>query len=82
MNVLFIHTFYYPTFEESVRLENIQREISGWRAELYREWQLRKFTQGEMYLSKQRFHQGIRAQWRIYSSSCYVKSTNLLEFKG
>lgn len=66
MNVLFINTGYLPTHEEWVRLENIQREISGWRAELAREWQLKRFTQGEIYLSKQRFHNGIRDHWKVY----------------
>lgn len=66
MNVLFIHTFYYPTFEESIRLENIQKEISGWRAELLRECQLKRFTSGEIYLSKMNFHNGIRKHWRVY----------------
>lgn len=64
--VLFINTLYLPTHEEWIRLENIQREISGWRAELAREWQLKRFTQGEIYLSKQRFHHGIRDNWKIY----------------
>lgn len=65
-NVLFLNTLYYPTFEESVRLHNIQLEISGWRAELAREWQLKRFTKGEMYLSKMRFHNGIRDNWKVY----------------
>ena len=64
--VLFLTTFYYPTIQELERLENIQREISGWRAELAREWQLKRFTPGEIYLSKMRFHKGIRQHWRIY----------------
>ena len=66
MSVLFINTGYLPTHDEWVRLENIQREIAGWRAELAREWQLKKFTPGEIYLSKQRFHTGIRDNWRIF----------------
>ena len=66
MNVLFLNTGYLPTHEEWVRLENVQREIAGWRAELYREWQLKKFTPGERYLSKQRFHNGVREHWKIY----------------
>lgn len=66
MNVLFINTGYLPTHEEWVRLENIQREIAGWRAELAREWQLKRFTPGERYLSKLRFHSGIRENWKVY----------------
>lgn len=66
MNVLFLTTFYYPSLQELERLENIQRQISQWRADLLREQQLRKFTPGEIYLSKQRFHQGIRDNWKIY----------------
>jgi len=66
VSVLFINTGYLPTYDEWVRLENIQREIAGWRAELAREWQLKKFTMGEIYLSKQRFHNGVRQQWKIF----------------
>ena len=66
MNVLFLTTFYYPSLQELERLENIQRQIAQWRADLLREQQFRKFTPGEIYLSKQRFHQGIRDNWRIY----------------
>lgn len=66
MNVLFISTLYLPTHEELIRLDNIQREIAGWRAELAREWQLKRFTPGEKYLSKERFHTGIRQNWKIY----------------
>jgi hypothetical protein len=81
VNVLFLNTFYLPTHEELIRLENIQRQIAGWRAELHREWDLRRFTPGERYLSKQRFHHGIRDQWKIYTGFKCEKSTNLLEFK-
>lgn len=66
MNVLFINTGYLPTHDEWVRLENIQRTISGWRAELLREQMLKRFTRGEIYLSKQRFHTGLRDNWVIY----------------
>ena len=66
MNVLFINTGYLPTHDEWVRLENIQRTISGWRAELLREQQLKRFTPGEIYLSKQRFHSGLRNHWVVY----------------
>lgn len=66
MNVLFLTTFYYPSLQELERLENIQRQIAQWRADLLREQQFRKFTPGEIYLSKQRFHQGIRDNWKIY----------------
>lgn len=64
-NITFIHTFYYPSFQESLRLENLQRDIAGWRAELAREWHLRKFNAGEIYLSKTRFHNGIRNKWQV-----------------
>ncbi len=67
MNVLFLTTFYYPSIQELERLENIQRQIAQWRADLLREQQFRKYTPGEIYLSKQRFHQGIRDNWRIYA---------------
>ena len=77
MNVLFINTGYLPTHEEWVRLENIQREISGWRAELYREFTIKRFTLGEQYLSKQRFHNGVRNQWKIYLGF-NIKNTNTL----
>lgn len=65
-NVLFINTLYLPTIQELERLDNIQRQISGWRADLMREWENRRFTPGERYLSKQRFHHGVRDQWKIY----------------
>jgi hypothetical protein len=66
MNILFINTNYLPTHEELIRLENVQRTIAGWRAELLREQQFKKFTSGEIYLSKQRFHNGVRDTWRIF----------------
>jgi hypothetical protein len=66
VNVLFINTGYLPTHDEWVRLENIQLTISGWRAELLREQQLKRFTPGEIYLSKQRFHTGLRDNWKIF----------------
>lgn len=81
MNVLFLNTPYLPTHEELIRLENIQLQIAGWRAELHREWDLRRFTPGERYLSKQRFHHGVRDQWKIYQGFGYEKSTKLLELK-
>lgn len=65
-NVIFLNTLYLPTIQELERLENIQRQIAGWRADLVREWDVRRFTPGERYLSKQRFHHGVRDQWRIY----------------
>jgi len=67
VSVLFINTGYLPTHEEWVRLENVQRTIAGWRAELLREQQFKKFSPGEIYLSKERFHIGIRDNWKIYS---------------
>lgn len=79
MNVLFINTGYLPTHEEWVRLENIQREIAGWRAELHRDFELRKFTLGERYLSKQRFHNGIRQNWKIFQGF-NIKDSNSLYF--
>lgn len=66
MNILFLNTGYLPTHDEWIRLDNIQREIAGWRAELAREWQLKRFAPGEIYLSKERFHNGIRQNWRIF----------------
>jgi len=75
--VLFINTGYLPTHDEWVRLENIQREISGWRAELFREWELKRFTPGERYLSKQRFHHGVRDNWKIYMGF-NIKNSNTL----
>jgi hypothetical protein len=81
VNVLFLNTPYLPTHEELIRLENIQRQIAGWRAELMREWDNRRFTPGERYLSKQRFHHGVRDQWKIYQGFGYEKSTKLLELK-
>jgi len=67
MNVLFMNTCYLPTHEELIRLDNVQRQIASWRAELAREWQLKRFTPGEIYLSKQRFHNGIRNNWKVFS---------------
>lgn len=80
MNVLFLNTLYLPTIQELNRLDNIQREISGWRADLAREWQLRKFSTGEKYLSKLRFHNGIRDRWLIYPGFKCENFSNLLEF--
>jgi hypothetical protein len=77
MNVLFINTGYLITHQEWIRLENIQREIAGWRAELFREWELKRFTLGERYLSKQRFHHGVRYNWKIYQGF-NIKNSNTL----
>ena len=65
MSVLFINTGYLPNYEEWIRLDNIQKTIAGWRAELLREQLLKKFSPGEIFLSKQRFHSGVRATWKI-----------------
>ena len=80
-NVLFIHTFYYPTPEEKTRLENIQLQMTKWRMDLYREWEKNRLTPGERYLSKLRFHQGIRDQWKVYKGFKDENFTNLIEFK-
>ncbi len=61
-----MNTYYLPTHEELIRLDNVQRQIAGWRAELAREWQLKRFSPGEIYLSKQRFHNGIIDTWKIF----------------
>jgi len=75
MSVLFINTGYLPTYDEWVRLENIQREIAGWRAQLERDFILRKFSAGERYLSKLKFHQGVRDNWKIYNNPFFCKKS-------
>jgi hypothetical protein len=79
--VLFLNTLYYPSIQELERLENIQREISGWRAELLKGQQARKYSMGEIYLSKQKFHQGIRDNWKIFKGfkEDFIKT---LEYKS
>jgi hypothetical protein len=57
---------YYPSRDELDRLDELQRQLSYWRAELAREWQLKRFTPGERYLSKERFHNGFRNRWTIF----------------
>jgi hypothetical protein len=66
MRVIFLNTLYYPSPAELARLENIQLTISGWRVDLAREWHIQRYTAGERYLSKQRFHNGVRSNWKIF----------------
>jgi len=65
--ILDFPTNYLPTIQEYERLDNIQKEISRWRVDLIRGWDNRHFNAGERYLSRLRFHYGIRDQWKIYS---------------
>jgi hypothetical protein len=65
-DILIFPTSYLPTIQEHERLDNIQKEISRWRVDLIREWDNRHFNAGERYLSRLRFHHGIRDQWKIY----------------
>jgi hypothetical protein len=65
-NVIFFPTFYTPHFTEMLRLEEIQRQLSYARAELHREWQLKKYQPGEIFLSKERFHNGFRDRWLVF----------------
>lgn len=48
------------------RLDELQRQLSYARAELNREWQLKRYTAGEIYLSKQIFHNGFRNRWLVF----------------
>jgi hypothetical protein len=63
--VMFIHTGYYPTFEESLRLYNQQEKLTLAHAELA--FQCRNFSPAEKYLSKQRYHNGFRQRWQIFT---------------
>lgn len=65
-NVIFFPTLYNPEFTEMLRLEELQRQLNYARAELAREWQLKRFEPGEKFLSKERFHNGFRERWLIY----------------
>jgi hypothetical protein len=56
---------YLPSELEFERLANIQKEIQGLRGYLVTEWNQKNFNKGERYLSKVRFHNGIRQQWKI-----------------
>lgn len=74
--VIFIHTGYYPTFEESLRLFNIQEKLTYSHAELA--FQCRNFSQAEKYLSKQRYHNGFREKWKVFIGF-NLKDQKLLE---
>jgi hypothetical protein len=63
--VIYFPMVYLPSELEFERLANIQKEIQGWRAYLVTEWNQKNFNEGERYLSKVRFHNGIRQQWKI-----------------
>jgi len=65
-DILIFPTSYLPTIQEYDRLDNLQKEISRWRVDLIREWDNKHFNAGERYLSRLRFHHGIRDQWKIY----------------
>lgn len=65
-NILPFPTDYLPSFEEHQRLEGIQTMLTQWRAELSREHKLKSLNAGQIWLSKQRFHNGIRDTWKIY----------------
>jgi len=65
-NILDLPTTYLPTLQEKERLEALQRQIQLWRAELSREHKLKGFNAGQIWLSRQRFHSGIRDHWKIY----------------
>jgi hypothetical protein len=80
-NVLDFPTNYFPTFEEFQRLLNIQNQLQLWKAELHREQTLKRFTTGERWLSKQRFHAGIRDNWKVYEGF-KEKNTLLIENKS
>jgi hypothetical protein len=65
-DLLYLPTTYLPTHAENERIEAIQRQIDLWRAELSREHKLKGFNAGQIWLSRQRFHNGIRDHWKIY----------------
>jgi hypothetical protein len=65
--IIFFPLKFIPADSELVRLNHIQGQIDGWRAYLVTEWNRKNFTTGERYLSKQNFHNGIRAQWKMIS---------------
>jgi hypothetical protein len=63
--VIFIHTGYYPTFEESLRLFNQQEKLTSSLIEL--SFATRSYSHYERYLAKERYHNGFRERWKIFT---------------
>lgn len=66
-NVLFLNTDYLPDFEESKRLEKWQHILDSWRAELAYMYKKNNLSPGQIALSKMRFHNGVRENWKVYT---------------
>jgi hypothetical protein len=77
--MIYFPMVYLPSELEFQRLANIQKEIQGWRSYLVTEWNQKNFNQGERYLSKVRFHNGIRQQWKVINGG---KITGSLDSKA
>ena len=65
-NLLDFPTDYLPSEEEFTRLNNIQRTIESWRKSLVHEWDMKHFSAGERLISRERFHTGVRDNWKIF----------------
>jgi hypothetical protein len=64
-NVKFINTLYFPDDVEKNRLLKLQDDIYRWSLELERD--MKGLSPGERYLVKQRYHNGWRDRWLIYT---------------
>jgi len=63
--VMFIHTGYYPTFEESLRLYNQQERLTYSLIEL--SYATRNYSAYDKFLAKERYHNGFRHKWKIFT---------------
>lgn len=63
--VIFFPMVYLPSEQEFERLNNIQKEIDGWRSYLVLEWNQKSFNQAERHTSKVRFHTGLRGMLKV-----------------
>lgn len=61
--VMFINTCYYPSFEESMRLFNLQQRLELSLAEL--SFATRDYSDHEKYMSKLRYHNGFRERLKL-----------------
>ena len=61
--VMFINTLYYPSFEESMRLFNLQQRLELSLTELA--FATRSYSDHEKYMSKLRYHNGFRERLKL-----------------
>lgn len=64
-----LDTGYNPTKEQLDKNEEQQTEIKRWRHYLRSEHEKKFYQAWDIFLSWQRFHNGIRSNWKVYRNS-------------